>query len=113
MNVDQLRALFLSYPGVTEAPSYGTPGFRVRKKLLARLHQSERAVVLSVADVDAQQALVAMKPAVFYVTDHYEGHGMVLARLSRAPKGLIREVFEAAWRRHASRQQLADFDARG
>ena len=36
-NLEQLRALFLSYPGVTEAPSYGTPGFRVRKKLLARL----------------------------------------------------------------------------
>ena len=110
MNLDQLRALFLSYPGVTEAPSYGTPGFRVRKKLLARVHQSEPAVVLSVESVDEQQALMQMKPGAFYITDHYEGYAMVLARMSKAPKRMVREIFEAAWRRNASKKQMAELD---
>ena len=109
-NLEQLRALFLSYPGVTEAPSYGTPGFRVRKKLLARLHQSEPAVVLRVESVDEQQALMKMKPKAFYITDHYAGYAMVLARLSTTPRGMIREIFEAAWRRNASKKQLAELD---
>ena len=43
---DALRKLFLALPGVEEAPCYGTPGFRVRKKLLARFHQDGESLVL-------------------------------------------------------------------
>ncbi len=116
VNLEQLRALFLAYPGVTEAPSYGTPGFRVRKKLLARIHQSEPAVVLRVESLDEQQMLIEMKPRAFYITDHYitdngAGHAMVLARMSTVPKSMVREIFEAAWRRNASNRQLAEFEA--
>jgi len=110
MTVEQLRKCFLRFPGVDEAPSYGTPGFRVRKKLLARLHQKEPAVVLRVADVDEQETLIAMDPAVFYITDHYAGHAFVLARLKKARVAVIREVFEAAWRRAASKKQIAELD---
>jgi len=110
MTIEQLRKCFLGFPGVDEAPSYGTPGFRVRKKLLARLHQKEPAVVLRVADVDEQETLIAMDPKVFYITDHYVGHAFVLARLKKARVGVIRNVFEAAWRNAASKKQVAELD---
>ena len=110
MKVERLRALMLEYPGVSEAPSYGTPGFRVRKKLLARLHQSEPAVVLFVGDLDEQEALMEMDPEVFYITDHYEGHPWVLARTSKLKKAQAREIFEAAWRAEASKKQLAELE---
>lgn len=60
MNLEQIRKLFLGYPGVEEAPSYGTPGFRVRKKLLARVHQSEPAVVLRVESANASKEQIAL-----------------------------------------------------
>ena len=60
MNLEQIRKLFLGYPGVEEAPSYGTPGFRVRKKLLARVHQSKPAVVLRFESVDASKEQIAL-----------------------------------------------------
>ena len=60
MNLEQIRKLFLGYPGVEEAPSYGTPSFRVRKKLLARVHQSEPAVVLPVESADASKEQIAL-----------------------------------------------------
>jgi hypothetical protein len=107
MNLEQIRKLFLGYPGVEEAPSYGTPGFRVRKKLLARVHQSEPAVVLRVESVDAQEALIAMEPEIFYITDHYAGYAFVLARLGKVRTSVLREVFEAAWRADASKEQIA------
>ena len=110
MTEAQLRRILPEYPGVSEAPSYGTPGWRVRKKLLARIHQSEPAVVLHVGSIDAQETLIAAEPEMFYVTDHYEGHPWVLARLSKLRAPRLREIAEAAWRRAASRKQIAELD---
>ena len=110
MDVDDLRTLFAAFPGVEEAPSYGTPGFRVRKKLLARLHQSEPAVVLRVEDVEQQEALIAMDPKTFYITDHYQGYPYVLARLRAKSRKRILEVFESSWRSAAPRKLVAEFD---
>lgn len=111
MKFEKAREIFLSYPGVSEAPSYGTPGFRVRKKLLARLHQAEPAVVLRLGDLDEQEDLIAADPQAFYITDHYAGHPFVLARLARIRQAQLREIFEAAWRNAASKKQIAELDA--
>lgn len=56
MKLEQVRKILLSYPDVEEAPSYGTPGFRVRKKLLARFNVKENALALAVTDLDEQEA---------------------------------------------------------
>ena len=110
MTWEKLCELFLSYPGVEQSTSYGTPAFKVRKKLLVRVHQKERALVMKVESLDEQEALIAMDPRVFYITDHYEGHPWVLARTSRIRKTQAREIFEAAWRAEASKKQLAELD---
>ena len=105
-----LRKLAGALPGVEEGTSYGTPGFRCRKRLLARIHQKEPAVVLSVGDEAAQQTLIAMDPSVFYIIDHYVGTSWVLARLPKLRVGQLRDVFEASWRGAASAKQLAELD---
>jgi hypothetical protein len=110
MTLGQIRKLFLAYPGVTEAPSYGTPGFRARKKLLARINEQEAALVLKVADLDEQEGLMLQNAAVFFITDHYRGYPYVLARLSKAKKGDVQPVFEAAWRAAAAKKEVAAFD---
>ena len=110
MTLDQLRKILLSYPDVQEAPSYGTPGFRVRKKLLARINDKENALVLKVADLDEQEALILANPRVFFTTPHYEGHPYVLARMNKVRRADIEEVFEAAWRATASKKTVAAFD---
>lgn len=110
MTCDELRELFLAFPGVVEAPSYGTPGFRVRKKLLSRMHQSEDAVVLKVRNLDHQEALLAARPRVFYLTPHYEGTPWILGRLSTLREADAREIFEQAWRACASRALVREYD---
>jgi hypothetical protein len=96
MTLARLVKIFTRYPGVEQATSYGTPAFRVRKKLLARMHQTEKAIVLRIADLEEQETLIKMDPEVFYVTDHYSGHPYVLARLSTVAEAQILDVFEAA-----------------
>jgi len=107
---DELREIFLQFPGVEEAPSYGAPGFRVRKKLLARIHPDEPCVVMRVRDIEQQEALIAMDPKTFYLTDHYRGYPYVLARRSKKSKARVLEVFEAAWRNAAPKKVVASFD---
>ena len=112
MTDDELRKIFLRFPGVEEAPSYGAPGFRVRKKLLARIHPGEPCVVLRVRDVGQQEALIAMDPKTFYLTDHYRGYSYVLARRLKRSNPRISEVFEAAWRDAAPKKIVAGYDER-
>lgn len=77
-----IRKVASSLSGVEEGTSYGTPAFRYRKKLLARLHQDGASIVLKVGDATRDHLLQA-DPDTFFVTDHYRGYPIVLARLDR------------------------------
>ena len=88
-----VRRLALSFPGVEEGLSYGTPGFRVRGKFLARLWED--------GEVD---------PQTFFTTDHYRGYPTVLVRLAHVTPTALREILEEAWRQHAPRHLVAGHD---
>ena len=59
---DDARRIALSLPATTERPSYGTPGFRVKDKLFARIHDLPDTLVVWVADMDEKEALLASSP---------------------------------------------------
>ena len=50
------------------------------------MHQTEKSIVLHIADLEERETLIKMDPEVVYVTDHYFGHPYVLARRSRRRK---------------------------
>ena len=91
-----VRKQALALPDVTEAPSYGTPGFKVRGKLFARLHQDGESVVVRMDPIEREIA-VGANPDVFFVTDHYLGHPWVLVRRARISASLLRQTLRAAW----------------
>ena len=62
------------------------------------MHQTEKSIVLHIADLEERETLIKMDPEVVYVTDHYFGHPYVLARLSTVAEAKILDVFEAARR---------------
>ncbi len=43
---DDVRRLALALPAATEKPSYGTPGFRGRDRLLARIREERDVLVV-------------------------------------------------------------------
>src|SRR5713101_8302969 len=69
-------------PGIEEGTSYGTPAWRHRGRLLARLHQDGQSIVLKVGE-QTRNHLIQADPGTFFITDHYVGGAMVLARLDR------------------------------
>ena len=104
------RDLLLSLPGVEEGPCYGTPGYRVRGRLLARLREDGETLVVKCGD-EAVEMWLRVDPDAFFLTDHYRGYGAVLVRLGAAGEGALRDVVVQSWRRIASKKLLAEYDS--
>lgn len=104
-----VRRLALGFPGVEEGLSYGTPGFRVRGKFLARLWEDGETLVVKCGD-DERDFRMKADPGTFFVTDHYRGYPTVLVRLAKAKPADLRDLLEEAWRRSAPRRLVAEYD---
>lgn len=72
MTWDDVREIALARPLVEEGTSYGTPAFRVKGKLLARLRPEDHSLVLPGVGFDEREMLTEAEPAVFHMTPHYQ-----------------------------------------
>src|SRR5215213_5952346 len=108
--LDDARELALALPATTERPSYGTPGFRVRDKLFARLREDD-VLVLWVADLGEKEMLIGSDPEKFFTVPHYDGRAAVLVRLSALDRTELGELLTDAWRLRAPKRLLAELDS--
>jgi hypothetical protein len=90
-----IRRVAGALPDVEEGTSYGTPAWRQRGRLLARLHQDGESIVLKVGD-ETRDHLLQADPRTFFVTDHYLGYPTVLARLNRLSALDLRKLLARA-----------------
>lgn len=70
LSLSAIRRAVLAVPGLEEGTSYGTPAWRFRKKLVARLHQDGTSIVLW-SDAGTREHLIEADPRTFFVTNHY------------------------------------------
>jgi hypothetical protein len=106
---DDVRRIALSLPETTEKPSYGTPGFRVKDRLFARMRE-EGVLVVFVPDELDKAALIAAEPDKFFTVPHYDGHAMVLVRLPAVVEDDLRELLVDAWRLRAPKRVLDAYE---
>jgi hypothetical protein len=95
LSLSAIRRVALSLPGVEEGTSYGTPAWRAGKRMLARLHQDGQSIVLKIGN-ETRDHLLQADPETFFVTDHYRGYPMVLARLDRLSAADLRKLLARA-----------------
>ena len=100
---EDVRALSLELPAAEESTSYGTPAFKVRKKLFARLREEGDILVIRV-DRDERAALIESEPEIYFMTPHYENYGFVLVRLEAVELDELREILIESWRLAAPRK---------
>ena len=77
-DVETLRRIALSFPGVEEGTSYGTLAYRVSKKFLCRMKEDGESLAIRMDYVE-REMLIEGEPATFYITDHYRNYPMVLS----------------------------------
>jgi hypothetical protein len=88
---NDVRELALALPDTIEKSSYGTPGFRVRDKLFARIR--EAAVLLIWCEsLEEKDFLLEGDPEKFFTTPHYDGHPSVLVRLEAVDREELAEL---------------------
>jgi hypothetical protein len=109
---DDVRRIALSLPATTEKPSYGTPGFRVKDQLFARIREEGDVLVVWTAPGE-KEALLAAEPDTFFSTPHYDGHDLVLVRFGAVDVDELEELLTDAWRLRAPAKLVAAFDADG
>lgn len=100
MSFDTVRRLVRPLPGVEEGTAYGSPAFKVRGRLLACIPTNRSAEPDSIAvriDFDKRAVLTAAAPELFYFTEHYRDHPIVLVRLSRIGLDELRNLLQLAW----------------
>ena len=105
-------AIGTRYPEVEESTWFGTPALRVRGKSFCRLRSNPDALVLRVCDLGEVEALLQMRPDVYFVTPHYEGWPYVLVRLEAADPEELGELLEDAWRVFAAKRVVRSWDDR-
>lgn len=107
---ERVRALALALPEATEGTSYGTPAFKVRGKLFARLREEGDVLVVK-TDLGYREALIDADPETFFITPHYAGYPAVLVRLGSVAEGELRDLLADSWRIVAPKRLVAAFDA--
>lgn len=104
-----LAKLALALPEVEEGTSYGTPAWRVKKKLFARLREDgDLALWIS---YDDREAWMRADPKTFHVTDHYRDYPMMLVRLERVHRDDLRTLLTNSWLRRAPKRVREAFEA--
>jgi hypothetical protein len=111
VDFEATREAALRLPGVEQATSYGTPAWRVGKRLFARWHQDGESLVVR-SEPGQREGLLERDSKVFFVSDHYRGHPWVQVRLRAVSAGVLAEVLESAWRLRAPRRLVAELDAK-
>jgi hypothetical protein len=106
-----VRELALALPETTEKPSYGTPGFRVKDRLFARIREERDVLVVWCGGLDEKEFLIGAEPAKFFTTPHYDGYPMVLVRLPAVDREELGELLAESWRLRAPKRLAERFDA--
>ena len=107
---DDVRGIALALPETEERSSYGTPGFRVKDRLFARIREPG-VLVVWVADEAEKDFLIRADPEKFFTIPHYDGHASVLVRLAAIDRDELAELVTDAWRARAPKRVADAFDA--
>ncbi len=110
-DVETLRRIALSFPGVEEGTSYGTLAFRVGKKFICRMKEDGESLAIRM-EFGEREILMEGEPETFYLTEHYRNYPMVLVRLPKVHPEELKRIFGNAWRRFASKKLVEWLETR-
>jgi hypothetical protein len=106
---DTVRKLALALPDAVEQETWGTPTFRIRKKIFAMFAEGQREVWLK-STHDEQRALTHMAPDTFFVPPYVGPSGWVGVHIRTVDRDEMRELLTEAWRLTAPKRLVTSFD---
>jgi hypothetical protein len=101
-----VREIMATFPETSESTSYGTPAYKVNKKLLLRLKEDGETLVLHSDDRDI---FLKKDASVFFITEHYTNYPYVLVKLNKIRKDQLRAAIIQSWKELAPQKLLASY----
>ena len=99
LDLDAVREIALTPPGVEESTTSRGTSFKVAGRMLAcaAIHNSaEPAPVVVVVNAEERERLLTTEPDTYYITPHYVGYPSILVRLSRVSGDALRDLLSMA-----------------
>jgi hypothetical protein len=112
MRKDTVRRLALALPDAIEQETWGTPTFRVRKKIFVMFSDEQREAWVK-STHDEQRALTQMDPETFFVPPYVGPSGWIGVRFRTVDRDEMRELITEAWRMTAPKRLVDAFDEAG
>jgi hypothetical protein len=105
-----IRKAVQHLPGVTEKPSYNTPGFFVGKKLFARMKEDGETLVVQTYE---REKWMEANPLTFFVTDHYLNYDYMLIALKGVSPDDLTKLLTIAWCNLATNKLIKEYEDQG
>ncbi len=105
---EKFREIILAFPEVEEGTAFGTPIFKVKKKMVARQWDQPEIVVLKI-EFPLRSSLIEGAPDVFFLTPHHVPSPLMLVRLNKVRLADLKYLIEQAWRTVAPKRLLEKF----
>ena len=112
MRKDTVRKLALGLPESVEQETWGTPTFRVRKKIFVMFSDEQREAWVK-STHDEPRALTQMDPETFFVPPYVGPSGWIGVRFRTVDRDEMRELITEAWRMTAPKRLVSAFDEEG
>ena len=110
MNVNEFRALALSFPETEESSHMGHPDFRVGGKIFANIAPDGARGMAKLTPVQ-QETILRIAPGTFEPASGAWGRkGATMITLDVADEADVRHALNAAWRNTAPKRILEKFD---
>lgn len=111
VSYERFREMMLSFPEVKEGTAYGSPIFKVKNKMAARLSEEFADTIVIKVNLALRSSLLEAETETFYITPHYAAHPLILVKLSKITFADLKYLIEQAWRIAASKTLVKSFDA--
>ncbi len=107
---EKFREMILAFPEVTEAVAYGSPIFKIKNKMVARLSEEFDETIVIKIDLSLRSSLVDGATDAFHITPHYVAHPLMLIKLPQVRADDLDYLIEQAWRFVAPKRVLSAFE---
>jgi len=102
LTLDDVRQIALSMPEVEETTAYGMPAFKAGKtrfagQPIARSDVEPNSLGVHIS-FEERNRLLAARPDLYYLTEHFAPYPAVLARLGKMRRDELLDLLSTAWR---------------
>jgi len=110
LSFESVRNVGLALPGVVDGLYYGAKALKINGHMLVCMPVNRSAEVNSAVvsiDLKRRASLLKARPDLYYITDHYAPHAVMLMRLSYVSRDDLQRTLKVAWE-HVSSLKAAD-----